>query len=59
MNYGFGGLISLHVDSHGVLEVMIILMMMMMMMILKGFDNDIGGGRLTTAMVYLSGRGQY
>ena len=39
MNYGFGGLISLHVDSNGVRE---------------GFDNDIGGGRFTTAMVYLS-----
>ena len=58
INYRFGGLISLYVDSHRVLEVMIIIMMMMMMM-LKGFDNDIGGGTLTTAMVYLSGRGQY
>ena len=35
MNYGFGGLISLHMDAD--LE-----------------DSFIGGGRFTTAMVYLS-----
>ena len=39
MNYGFGGLISLHLDSSGSFE---------------SFDNDIGGGRFTTAMLYLS-----
>ena len=39
MNYGFGGLISLHLDSSSGHET---------------FDNDIGGGRFTTAMVYLS-----
>ena len=37
MNYGFGGLISLHLDSES-----------------RGMDNYIGGGRFTTAMVYLS-----
>ena len=35
MNYGFGGLITLHMDAD--LE-----------------DSFIGGGRFTTAMVYLS-----
>ena len=39
MNYGFGGLISLHLDSSSGHET---------------FDNDIGGGRFTTAMIYLS-----
>lgn len=39
MNYGFGGLISLHLDSSNGHET---------------FDNDIGGGRFTTAMIYLS-----
>ena len=37
MNYGYGGLISLHVDSANHME-----------------DNDLGGGRFTTAMIYLS-----
>ena len=35
MNYGFGGLISLHMDA-------------------DQDDSFIGGGRFTTAMVYLS-----
>ena len=39
MNYGFGGLISLHLDSSSGHQT---------------FDNDIGGGRFTTAMIYLS-----
>ena len=39
MNYGFGGLISLHLDGSSGLQ---------------QYDNDIGGGRFTTAMIYLS-----
>ena len=39
MNYGFGGLISLHMDAFGNDD---------------QNDNYIGGGRFTTAMVYLS-----
>ena len=39
MNYGFGGLISIHLDSSSGQET---------------FDNGIGGGRFTTAMIYLS-----
>ena len=39
MNYGFGGLISLHLDGSSGYQT---------------FDNDIGGGRFTTAMIYLS-----
>ena len=39
MNYGFGGLISLHMDAYGSDE---------------QTDKFIGGGRFTTAMVYLS-----
>ena len=35
MNYGFGGLITLHMDTDQA-------------------DSFIGGGRITTAMVYLS-----
>ena len=35
MNYGFGGLITLHMDTDHA-------------------DSFIGGGRITTAMVYLS-----
>ena len=35
MNYGYGGLISLHMDA-------------------EQADSFIGGGRFTTAMVYLS-----
>ena len=43
MNYGFGGLISLHLDAES-----------------SSQDNYIGGGRFTTAMVYLSGtEGKY
>ena len=38
MNYGFGGLISLHMDASGNDQQ----------------DSFIGGGRFTTAMVYLS-----
>ena len=38
MNYGFGGFINLHMDALND----------------GGFDEDIGGGRITTAMVYLS-----
>ena len=37
MNYGFGGLISLHMDATKDIN-----------------DDGIGGGRFTTAMVYLS-----
>ena len=37
MNYGFGGLISLHLDGTK-----------------NQFDMSIGGGRFTTAMIYLS-----
>ena len=38
MNYGFGGLISLHMDASSG----------------DNTDSQIGGGRFTTAMVYLS-----
>ena len=37
MNYGFGGLISLHFDARN-----------------QYYSNQIGGGRFTTSMVYLS-----